>query len=449
MPPQRPNVLYLFADQWRAQAVGYAGNPNVNSPNLDRLASESVNFVNAVAGCPVCSPYRASLLTGRYPHTHGVFLNDVCLSNDAVSLAQAFEGAGYQTAYIGKWHLDGHGRSNFIPPERRQGFGFWRVMECSHKYNDSWYYADEDARLKWEGYDAFAQTREAERYLLEERDPDRPFLLMVSWGPPHNPYDTAPEEFRRMYEPDEITLRPNAPETLADRSRRDLAGYYAHVSALDSCVGALLRAIEKLGLDEDTVLVVTSDHGDMLGSQGCSNKQVPWDESVRVPFLLRYPKGLGRAARIIETPIDAPDIMPTLLGLCGFAAPETVEGMDFSGMVHGGEDPGDGAALLACYSPYGQWARDRGGKEYRGVRSARYTFVRDLAGPWLLYDNSADPFQLENLVNRPEHAALQEELDAALSRKLRATGDDFLPGDEYVRRWGYITDEKGTVPYTD
>lgn len=449
MPPQRPNVLYLFADQWRAQAVGYAGNPNVNSPNLDRLASESVNFVNAVAGCPVCSPYRASLLTGRYPHTHGVFLNDVCLSNDAVSLAQAFEGAGYQTAYIGKWHLDGHGRSNFIPPERRQGFGFWRVMECSHKYNDSWYYADEDARLKWEGYDAFAQTREAERYLLEERDPDRPFLLMVSWGPPHNPYDTAPEEFRRMYEPDEITLRPNAPETLADRSRRDLAGYYAHVSALDSCVGALLRAIEKLGLDEDTVLVVTSDHGDMLGSQGCSNKQVPWDESVRVPFLLRYPKGLGRAARTIETPIDAPDIMPTLLGLCGFAAPETVEGMDFSGMVHGGEDPGDGAALLACYSPYGQWARDRGGKEYRGVRSARYTFVRDLAGPWLLYDNSADPFQLEDLVNRPEHAALQEELDAALSRKLRATGDDFLPGDEYVRRWGYITDEKGTVPYTD
>jgi len=211
----------------------------------------------------------------------------------------------------------------------------------------------------------------------------------------------------------------------------------------------MVRALEELGLDEDTVLVVTSDHGDMLGSQGCSNKQVPWDESVRVPFLLRYPKVLGRAARIIETPIDAPDIMPTLLGLCGVAVPETVEGLDFSGAIHGGEDPGDGAALLACYSPYGQWTRDRGGKEYRGVRSARYTFVRDLAGPWLLYDNSADPYQLENLVNRPEHAALQDELDAALSRKLRATGDDFLPGDEYVRRWGYITDEKGTVPYTD
>ena len=119
---KRPNIVLVLADQWRAQAAGYAGDPNIKTPNLDSLAGRCVNFTHAVSGCPVCSPYRASLITGRYPLTHGVIVNDVCLNDDAVSLARAFKGAGYDTGYIGKWHLDGHGRRSYIPPERRQGF---------------------------------------------------------------------------------------------------------------------------------------------------------------------------------------------------------------------------------------------------------------------------------------------------------------------------------------
>ena len=117
-----PNIVFVIADQWRFEAFGYAGNPDVKTPNLDRLQREGIHFVNAVSAMPVCSPTRASILTGQRPLTHGVFLNDVPLDPEAVTLAKVLRAAGYDTGYIGKWHVDGHGRSDFIPRERRQGF---------------------------------------------------------------------------------------------------------------------------------------------------------------------------------------------------------------------------------------------------------------------------------------------------------------------------------------
>jgi len=446
----KPNVVFIFADQWRAQATGYAGDPNVKTPNLDALQEESANFVNAVSGCPVCSPYRASLMTGQYPLTHGVFLNDVCLRHDVASLADAFVGAGYDTAYIGKWHLDGHGRSNYIPPERRQGFDYWKALECTHDYNHSAYYAsDSEEKLHWDGYDAIAQTKDAQAYLRRHAG-DRPFLLALSWGPPHAPYGTAPEAFRRLYPPEDVQLRPNVPENSADDARRALAGYYAHCSALDSCTGEILRTLDEEGLARDTIFVFTSDHGDMLGSQGHWKKQRPWDESVRVPFLIRYPGLPGWQPGRSDALIDAPDVMPTLLGLCGIPIPESVEGLDFSDHVRGGPDPSDGAALLMCPHPFGQWTRKRhNAKEYRGLRTKRYTYARTLDGPWLLYDNERDPHQFENLIARKEYAGVRADLDNRLRSRLDRMGDQFLPGMDYIRKWGYLVDETETVTYTN
>ena len=440
-----PNVVFLLADQWRAQATGYAGDPNASTPCVDRLAAGSLDLVTAVSGCPVCSPYRGSLMTGRYPLSHGVFLNDVCLSSDAVSFAQAFNTGGYHTGYIGKWHLDGHGRSSFIPPNRRQGFQFWRAAECTHNYNQSHYYGDEPEKRFWQGYDAAAQTEAARRYIREHRN--EPFALIVSWGPPHNPYQTAPEAFRERFTPEGIVLRQNVPEAARPAARRDLAGYYAHIAALDACAGRVVETLSDCGLEENTILVFTSDHGDMLGSHGEVRKQRPWDESIRVPFLLRYPAELGREGRKLTTPLNTPDILPSLLGLCGIEIPGTVEGSDLSPLLRGREADGDGAALITCPSPFGEWTRPGGGREYRGVRTARFTYVRTLEGPWLLYDNREDPCQLTNLVGKAEHASLEAELEAVLKRKLAETHDDFRPGPEYVAQWGYKTDHRGTVPY--
>jgi arylsulfatase A-like enzyme len=444
---RKPNVVFVFADQWRAQATGYAGDPNVRTPHLDRLAAWSVNFSNAVSCCPVCSPYRASLLTGQYPLTHGVFLNDVPLRKEAASLAEAYRGAGYQTAYIGKWHLDGNQRSAFIPRERRQGFEFWKVLGCTHAYNNSFYYADEDVKLRWEGYDSIAQTREAQRYIRDHAG-NSPFLLVLSWGPPHDPYETAPQKYRDLFKPESLALRPNVPEQDRDKARRAAAGYYAHIAALDDCLGDLLETLRETGIERDTIFVFTSDHGDMLYSHGQTHKQRPYDESIRVPFLLRYPALLGEKAATIETPINAPDLMPTLLGLSGIPIPAAVEGKDFSGVLKGSPAP-DNAALIACYAPFGQWTRARGGREYRGVRTRQYTYVRDLNGPWLLYDNQNDPHQLDNLCNKPEHAALQTQMETLLSDQLKRRKDQFLPGGNYIRQWAYEVDDSGTVRYTN
>ena len=162
---------------------------------------------------------------------------------------------------------------------------------------------------------------------------------------------------------------------------------------------------------------------------------------------MRYPDLLGTESRQVDARIDIPDIMPTLLGLCQLEIPDSVEGLDFSAYLCGGEDPSDGAALLSCPHPFGQWHRQIGGREYRGLRTKRYTYARSLQGPWLLYDNEADPYQMENLVGRPDAAELLEELDQRLNARLALMGDEFLTGDEYLQLWGYEVDEQGTVPY--
>ena len=236
-----PNILFVLADQWRAEAFGYAGNRDVRTPNLNRLQHEGIQFLNAFAGMPVCCPTRASLLTGQRPLTHGVFLNDVALNPEAVTIAKVLGAAGYDTAYIGKWHVDGHGRSNFIPRERRQGFDYWKVLECTHDYNHSAYYADGPEKLYWEGYDAMAQTRDAQQYLRDHAQAQKPFILVLAWGPPHDPYFTAPEKYRALYDPEKLTLRPNVPAEGRANARKTLAGYYAHCTALDDCFGELRR----------------------------------------------------------------------------------------------------------------------------------------------------------------------------------------------------------------
>jgi arylsulfatase A-like enzyme len=444
---RRPNVLFVIADQWRASAFGFAGNHDVKTPFLDHFAAESIRFSNAVSTIPVCSPTRASLLTGQRGLTHGVFMNDVPLSPDAVTFPKLMAKAGYDTGFIGKWHVDGHGRSEFIPEERRQGFQYWKALECTHDYNRSDYYADGPEKLRWKGYDTVAQTDDACQYLRDHAKTEKPFLLCLSWGPPHEPYETAPANFARLYESATLALRPNVPPERRAIALRELRGYYAHCTALDECFGRLMQTCRELGLDENTIVVFTSDHGDMLWSQGLEKKQKPFEESARVPLLLRYPEKFGREGRNTPATIGTEDIMPTLLRLCRLSVPRTAEGLDFSGYLSGGKDPSDGAATVMCPSPFGQWSRDRGGREYRAIRTQRYTYAADLKGPWLLYDNEADPYQRENLVGKPEYAPLQRRMDQWLRRKLKSRKDDFLPAAYYIHKWNYTIDATGTVPY--
>jgi arylsulfatase A-like enzyme len=186
----------------------------------------------------------------------------------------------------------------------------------------------------------------------------------------------------------------------------------------------------------------------MLCSQGQRNKQRPWDEAVRVPFMVRWPGRLK--PREVAAFLDAPDILPTLLTLCSLPVPKGVEGRDFSRCLEGGEDPSGGEAVVACYHPFAQFSRRTGGREYRAIRTRRYTYARSLEGPWLLYDNEADPYQMTNLAGAPDRASLQADLDRRLQRLLDVQGDRFLPGAEYLKRWNYRVDGPDeAVPYTN
>ena len=342
--------------------------------------------------------------------------------------------------------LIGHGDClSFVNNRQPQGFHYFKALECTHDYNHSAYYAGDSAEKRlWDGYDVFAQTTDAEAY-IRQHDDEKPFLLVLSWGPPHNPYETAPDEYQAMYDADEIELRPNVPPDMADTARKWIAGYYAHCSAIDDAVGRILRTIDESGKADHTIVVFASDHGDMLGSQGNERKQRPWEESIRVPFLVRTPQRHGQQ---VDAMINAHDIMPTLLGLCGLPVPSTVQGRDFSPVLTGGGDPSGGAALLACFHPFGEWAQANGGREYRGVRTPRYTYTRTLDGPWQLYDNQNDPFQMSNRVDDPAYADIRAALEQRLQQLLAELDDEFLDGMTYINRWGYPLDETGTVPFT-
>lgn len=273
--------------------------------------------------------------------------------------------------------------------------------------------------------------------------------MMLSWGPPHNPYETAPDNFKAMYDSDSIVLRPNVPDENKRDSQKDLAGYYAHISALDNYLGELLETIKDEDLENDTIFIYTSDHGDMLGSQGQSRKQRPWDESIRVPFLMRYPQQWENDEIKISNPINSIDIMPTLLGLCNIEIPETVDGRNLAPDLISLRDlPADGV-LIECLSPFGEFTRDNGGREYRGIRTNRYTYVIDKNGPWLLYDNLEDPYQMNNLCDKETYASLQNNLNHQLMQLLNQRNDEFLDGMSYVRQWGYVVDKSGTVRYLD
>lgn len=438
---RRPNVVFVLVDQWRAQALGYRGDTNARTPAIDALAKESFDFTQAVSGFPVCSPYRGSLMTGQYAVRHGVVVNDVTLRPNGVTLGESFQKAGYATGYIGKWHLYGspegkaERRLSYVPESARFGFAMWQACECTHAYNKSLYYAGSDQTARyWEGYDGFAQTAAACAYVREQGRRSEPYFLLLSLGPPHDPYGTAPEKYKALYQDREIVLRENVPAEKAAEATKNLKGYYAHIAAMDDCVAQLRRAVAESGAEEDTIFVFASDHGDMLQSQGTFNKQQPWEESVRVPFLVHYPRVLGRKRRESRTPIDAPDVMPTLLGLCGLAVPESVQGRDYSGLMRGTEkDEADPAALLNLPVSFSV-VRRLGMAEYRGVRTGRYTYVRAITGPWLLYDRQRDPWQKQNLVGRER--ALEARLERRLEAMLKRVGDEFLPGARYVERAG-------------
>lgn len=429
-PASQPpaNILLILADQHRAVDLHCAGNKVLLTPNLDLLAREGTRFATAVANCPVCTPSRATILTGKYPQAHRCISNDLPLPTGQETIASTLSGQGYKTGYIGKWHLDGIPRSKFTPPgDRRFGFNdFWAAYNCNHNYFETKYYLDTPELIQRTGYEPDIQTDLALDFL--HRNASNPFFLMISYGPPHDPYEMVPLHYKTFYDPDKIPLRANC----INPNRKAIAGYYAHITALDVCAGKLMRALDDLGLRDNTLVVYTSDHGDMLWSHGRINKQQPWDESIRVPLIMRYPPSIS-PNKIIDWPIGTADLAPTLLSIAGSPIPAEMQGLDLRQPILYGTGTKPESAPILDLLPCDQ-AKQWNGKPWRGVRTQRYTYARWIDRGWVLYDNLIDPLQLDNLIGQPRHAALQEQLEKELQRGLKTVHDEFLSEDALLTK---------------
>lgn len=419
----RPNILFLMPDQFRGMDLGVRGNPDVLTPNMDRLAAEGALLENTIANCAVCCPARGTLLTGRYAHAHGVDVNDAPLPSSEVTIAEVLKEDGYRTGFVGKWHLEGGERMpGFVPPgPRRQGFDFWAANICSHRYWDMQYFRDDPEPIPMPGYSASTFTDEAAGFIAQ--DSPKPFCLFVEWGPPHNPY-VAPPEYMNLYDPDGLTMRPNWQAGARLSSQADVAGYYAAISFIDDEVGRLLEALDATGQAEDTIVVLTSDHGDMLGSQGVSLKRKPWEESIQVPGIVRYPAAV-QAGQTHAFPFSHVDMAPTLLGLAQTrwpdGMPQRMQGRDLSAALLGEPFEPPRSAYLQSYTAT---ERDEF-PAWRGVRTERYTYARHQERPWLLYDNQSDPYQQENLAGQDAHRELEAELEAMTAQWFEETGDSW------------------------
>lgn len=444
----KPNVIFILTDQWRASALGYNGNEVVKTPHLDAFAKEAVNFRNAVSVNPVCTPYRASLLTGRYPTTTGMFLNDLYLPPEELTMAEIYQQAGYQTAYLGKWHLDGHGREKFVDPERRQGFEFWKGAECDHDYlHEHYYFNDDTTKRFWDGYSTYSIIDAAQDYLEQVIAEPEPFLLFVSLATPHFPHHTAPEEYKALYNSIDLNLPPNVPAAAREDALNELIGYYGHATATDQAIGDLLDKMKELGIFENSIIVFTSDHGEMMGSHGRPPrmKQQPHIEAANVPFLISYPDIGAKQGLTAQSAITTPDILPSLLALSGIPVPDMIEGYDLSGIM---QDPAMDLDRAALYMNVFPFAISYPTDEYRAVKTSKHTYVKTPDGPSMLFDDQKDPHQMYNLIDDPQYADLRNTLDQKLRAELERIGEtDIKPRFHYLSKFGYDKTERFRPDY--
>ncbi|MCS7024657.1 MAG: sulfatase-like hydrolase/transferase [Bryobacteraceae bacterium] len=424
-----PNLLFLMPDQWRAQDLGCMGNRQVRTPVLDKLASEGVLFTSAVANCPVCTPARGILLTGRYPHQTGTPVNDVPLRQDQPTLAKVLQKAGYYTGFVGKWHLHGGPRlPGFVPPgPARQGFEFWAANICSHAYFRSQYFRDDPTPIPIPGYDSITWTDLGIEFLEKARARKQPFCLYLQYTPPHDPY-LLPPGHEKDYSPEEIQLRPNWREG-AKRlgTRKDIAGYYSAINFLDSEIGRLLKRLDELGQRDNTIVYFLSDHGDMLGSQGTFLKRKPWEESTQVPGIFRWPRAIA-PGRKLDAPFSHIDAVPTLLGLCGIEPPPGLEGFNYADYILGKSRRTPDYAMLMIYTKteLNEWDC------WRGLRTRRYKYARFEHKPWVLYDLKNDPYELHNLVDSPAHRKLRARFDAIIDQHMDRVKDSWKELEDWL-----------------
>jgi arylsulfatase A-like enzyme len=466
---RRPNLIYVFADQLRYSSCGYAGDEYARTPNMDAMAAQGCNLHQAISSTPVCAPYRASLMTGKYQSSTGMVINEIRLSPEHQCIGHSLTNAGYNTAYIGKWHLWanqlGHHnliRNGFVPPgPYRLGFdNFWEAYNFNHIYYRSPYFNEDATPHIRKQYEPDGQTDVAVDFLKKAAQKDEPFALFLSWGPPHSPWGqgNVHPKYAELFRNISIPLAPNystvsdpyadnwqkLPPDFDSTIRDDIRTYYAQVANLDWNLGRIMKSLDENGIADDTILVFTSDHGEMFGSHGRHGKLIFYEEAARIPFLVRWPNKI-RAKAVSDVLLGTPDIMPTLLSMMNIPVPSGVEGQDLSKAILDNTSAGPDVAHMQGMGATAAWAD---GSEWRGLRDREYTYgVYQRDRKEFLFNNRKDPYQLSNLADDRSRASMLTHY-RMVSEEWRKGQNDTFERCSWYQRWtedrNIITTAKGT-----
>lgn len=473
------NIVFILADDHRADAMGFLGHPVLKTPQLDRLASEGVYCANALVTTSLCSPSRASILTGLYAHNHKVIDNNNPVDPSLVFFPQYLQAAGYETAFIGKWHMGG----NEDNPQR--GFDHWVSFKGQGTYwadgrgvtrrvaqttNDG--FNVDGRRVPQKGYVTDELTDLALKW-LNGRKGDRPFFLYLSHKAVHSDFVPADRHLGR-YRDAVIPLPESAapPTPTQDKPRwvRDQRNsrhgieygynvpdytvekyarrYFETLLAVDDSVGRILDWLDRKGLGESTLVVYMGDNGFHFGEHGLIDKRTAYEDSIKVPLLLRCPE-VFRASTRIEDIVANIDIAPTLLEFAGLVPPHVMDGRSFYRLARGERIPWREYFL---YEYFWEWNGPYTPTLF-AIRGQRYKYIHP-HGVWdldELYDLEVDPGEKQNLINSPEYRAIASDLNRRLFDMLEASGGREMPvrrnlGEQFPRRRG---DRSGVAPFPD
>ncbi len=455
---ERPNILYMMADDHAAHAISAYGSRINKTPNIDRIASGGVRMTNCFCTNSICTPSRAAILTGQYSHRNGVYTLADRLDPARNHVAKELQKAGYQTAMIGKWHLESD----------PTGFDYWNILPGQGVYYDP-VFIDRGEKKEHKGYctDLIADFS---LDWLKQRDRKKPFFLMCHHKAPHRPWDPAPK-YKDLYanetipEPDNLydhyEGRAHAVSTVTmkvgeDMNKRDvkqplppdlkgdalrkwayqlyIKDYLRCIRSVDDNVGRVLDWLDAEGLSKNTIVIYTSDQGFFLGDHGWFDKRLMYEESLRMPFLMRYP-GAIRAGSVNRDMVLNIDFAPTFLDFAGSKAPAEMQGRSFRSVVEG-STPRDWRTSM-YYRYWMHNTHDHHVPAHYGVRTARWKLIYYYGKPlgmsganppdtepdWELFDVQNDPREMHNLYHDPKYAKIIGGLKIELDKKQKEAGD--------------------------
>ena len=462
---KRPNILIVYPDQMRYDAMACAGNAVVKTPHMDRLAREGVQFSEAYASYPICCPFRASMLTGKYAQGHGMTQNHMPIREGQTFLPELLKDAGYRTGYVGKWHLEGGPKPGFVPPGRRCGFEHFVGFNRGHDYLSSVYFDDGGQAYHSHRYEPDYQTDQFMDFIerAARAKDGKPFFGYVSYGPPHFPMN-MPEYLRNIYRPDEVQLPPGVPNPELQRAvqkirnedycggdprsphkshagydskppgeteseaeiRQFIAEYYGMVHNIDWNFGRILNLLDNLGVADETLVVFLSDHGDMFGQHGyfCGIKCQAYRAAMHVPLIVRYPARFApqKTGAMVDVGVD---MMPTILDMCGLPLPGEMHGKSYLPVLEGRASESRDAIMYQVFRQTGGQPGEFAPYAQRGIRTKDWLYVRHKDRRVMLYDERADYHEQKNLVEDPSRAPLMDDFDARIAAHMKATGDDW------------------------